>query len=120
MAINYIKIAAWFEALGAAQNVATFSTPKQLDWDTVLKESQILRVITRGEQMTSMRLQQAKLERLTSSKMNELVEELSGELPSLTEVEAPKRRKSKAKRKSVNTQQMPELLPINTSGDLFA
>ena len=117
--MNYVKIAGWFEALGEAQEVTTLSTEKQICWDTLLKESQILRLVTRGEAMTSMRLQQAKLERLTQTNMGELVEEISNELPSLSTIEQPKKRKSKGKR-SVARQEPPELLPINTSNDLFA
>ena len=119
MALNYVKIAGWFEALGEAQGVDTLATEKQLSWEDILKESQVLRMVTRGETMATMRLQQAKLERLTQTSMGELVEEISGELPSLTSIEAPKKRKSAAKRRSVPRQELPDLSPINTSQNLF-
>ena len=118
MAINWVKIGAWFEALGEAHAITSIEARKTLDWDTILKESQILRWVTRGEQRESMSIQQGKLERLTQTKMGQLVEEISNELPSLTEVQAPSR-KRRSKKKSAAPSEMPELLPIDTSGDLF-
>lgn len=75
MANNYIKIAEWFEALGESQGITTIQPVRQMDWDTIIKQSQTLRVITRGETMSAMRVQQQKLERLTKASLSKLVEE---------------------------------------------
>ena len=75
MAVNYIKLSEWFEAIGESQGVDKLATEPQMNWDSILKQSQTLRVITRGETMTAMRVQQAKLERLTKSKLSSIVEE---------------------------------------------
>ena len=75
MASNYIKISEWFEAIGESQGICTLQSERHMDWDTILKQSQTLRVITREETMSALRVQQQKLERLTKSSLSQLVKD---------------------------------------------
>ena len=62
------------EVIGDSQEISTFSTPKVMDWDEILRASQVLREVTRSGAMEKMKAQENKLTRLTRETVSKLVE----------------------------------------------
>ena len=72
--LTWVKVAEWMEVIGDSQEISTFSTPKVMDWDEILRASQVLREVTRSGAMEKMRTQEIKLTRLTKETVSKLVE----------------------------------------------
>ena len=73
-AMTWVKVGEWMEVIGDSQDLSTFSTPKVMDWDEILRASQVLREVTRSNAMEKMRTQEVKLTRLTKETVSKIVE----------------------------------------------